>query len=79
MALLLCTPSTVAGGEGQESSREEWSGDSFLLNGPPIGACCSREYTPARSADKHLPEAHCRRLSIVSLAVTATETTFCEA
>ena len=38
-----------------------------------------REYTPARSADRHRPEAHCRRLSILSPAVTATGTTFCAA
>ena len=35
-----------------------------------------REYTPARSADKHLPEAHCLSCSILSPAVTATGTTF---
>ncbi len=35
-----------------------------------------REYTPARSAERHLPDAHCRRLSIRSPAVTATGTTF---
>ena len=35
-----------------------------------------REYTPARSADRHRPDAHCRRLSILSPAVTATGTTF---
>jgi hypothetical protein len=38
-----------------------------------------REYTPARSADKHLPEAHWRNPSILSPAVTATGTTFCAA
>ncbi len=31
------------------------------------------------TADRHRPEAHCRRLSIVSPAVTATGTTFCVA
>ncbi len=35
-----------------------------------------REYTPALSADKHLPEAHWRNTSILSPAVTATGTTF---
>ncbi len=35
-----------------------------------------REYTPARSADRHRPEAHRRRASILSPAVTATGTTF---
>jgi hypothetical protein len=34
------------------------------------------EYTPTRSADTHLPEAHCRNPSILSPAVTATGTTF---
>jgi hypothetical protein len=47
-----------------------------LTRPPPTS---DREYTPARSADKHLPEAHCRRLSILSPAVTATGTTFCAA
>ena len=42
---------------------------------PPLDPS-AREYTPARSADKHLPEAHCRRHSILSPAVTATGTTF---
>jgi hypothetical protein len=37
------------------------------------------EYTPARSADRHRPEAHWRNLSILSPAVTATGTTFCAA
>ena len=45
----------------------------------PTAAGASREYTPARSADRHLPEAHCRRLSILSPAVTATGTTVCAA
>jgi hypothetical protein len=34
------------------------------------------EYAPARSAERHRPEAHCRRLSILPPAVTATGTTF---
>ncbi len=38
-----------------------------------------REYTPARSADRHRPEAHWRSPSILSPAVTATGTTFCAA
>jgi hypothetical protein len=42
---------------------------------PPL-APSDRAYTPARSADRHRPEAHCRRLSILSPAVTATGTTF---
>jgi hypothetical protein len=46
-----------------------------LLTRPPL-APSDLEYTPARSADKHLPDAHCRRLSILSPAVTATGTTF---
>ncbi|MFM7649176.1 MAG: hypothetical protein ACKO50_14150, partial [Cyanobium sp.] len=37
------------------------------------------EYTPARSADRHRPEAHWRNPSILSPAVTATGTTFCAA
>jgi hypothetical protein len=37
------------------------------------------EYTPTRSADKHLPEARCRNPSILSPAVTATGATFCAA
>ena len=45
-----------------------------LLTRPPSRSC-SREYTPARSADKHLPEAHWRNPSILSPAVTATGTT----
>jgi len=44
-----------------------------LRTRPPLTPS-DREYTPARSADKHLPEAHCRRLSILSPAVTATGT-----
>ena len=35
-----------------------------------------REYMPGRSADRHRPEAHSRRASILSPAVTATGTTF---
>ena len=38
---------------------------------PPLPPS-DREYTPARSADKHLPEAHWRNPSILSPAVTAT-------
>ena len=49
-----------------------------LRTRPPLSPS-DREYTPARSADKHLPEAHWRRLSILSPAVTATGTTFCAA
>ena len=45
----------------------------------PTAARSSREYTPALSAERHRPEAHCRRLSILSPAVTATGTTFCAA
>ena len=45
----------------------------------PTAPCSSREYTPALSAERHRPEAHCRRLSILSPAVTATGTTFCAA
>ena len=48
------------------------------LTRPPL-APSDREYTPARSADKHLPEAHWRNPSILSPAVTATGTTFCAA
>jgi len=40
---------------------------------PPASA---REYTPTRSADRHLPEARWRRASILSPAVTARGTTF---
>ena len=42
----------------------------------PADGCCSPEYTPARSAERHRPEAHCRRAPILSPAVTATGTTF---
>jgi hypothetical protein len=38
----------------------------------PVGACRSRELIPTRSADGHLPEARCRRFSILSPAVPAT-------
>ena len=34
------------------------------------------EYTPARSADRYLLEARCRRASILSPAVTAAVTTY---
>jgi len=37
------------------------------------------DFTPARSADRHRPEAHWRSPSILSPAVTATGTTFCAA
>jgi len=46
-----------------------------LLTRPPLTPS-DREYTPARSADRHLPEAHWRSASILSPAVTATGTTF---
>jgi len=46
-----------------------------LRTRPPLTPS-DREYTPARSADRHRPEAHCRRLSILSPSVTATGTTF---
>ena len=46
---------------------------------PPPPPTSAREYTPARSAERHRPEAHCRRLSIESPAVTAMGTTFCAA
>ena len=36
---------------------------------PPISA---REYTPARSADRHRPDAHCRSDSILSPAADQT-------
>ncbi len=39
-------------------------------------ATSALEYPPAQSADRHRPEAHCRRLSISSPAVTATGTAF---
>jgi hypothetical protein len=45
------------------------------LTRPPLPLAV-REYTPARSADKHLPEAHCRRLLILSPAVTSPGATF---
>ena len=48
-----------------------------LLTLPPPPS--NLEYTPVRSADKHLPEAHWRNPSILSPAVTATGTTFCAA
>jgi hypothetical protein len=41
-----------------------------LTRPPPTS---DREYTPARSADKHLPEAHWCRLSILSPAVDSHE------
>ena len=37
---------------------------------------CSREYTPALSAERHRPEAHCLSCSILPPAVTATGTIF---
>ncbi len=49
-----------------------------LRTRPPLPHS-DREYTPARSADRHLPEAHWRNPSILSPAVTATGTTFCAA
>jgi hypothetical protein len=49
-----------------------------LRTRPPLIAS-DREYTPARSADKHLPEAHLHGSSILSSAVTATGTTVCAA
>ena len=59
------------------SSSQPQPARTTLLTLPPPTSC--REYTPARSADKHLPEAHCRSASILSPAVTATGTTFCAA
>ena len=50
-----------------------------LRTRPPPPPPSDREYTPARSADRHRPEAHWRRASILSAAVTATGTTFCAA
>ena len=47
---------------------------AILLPRPP--ASSALEYAPARSAERHRPEAHCRRASILSPAVTATGTTF---
>ena len=47
-----------------------------LRTRPPPPLPSDREYTPARSADKHRPEAHWRKRSILSPAVTATGTTF---
>ena len=49
-----------------------------LRTRPPL-ITSDREYTPARSADKHLPEAHPHGSSILSSAVTATGTTVCAA
>jgi len=49
-----------------------------LRTRPPLPPS-DREYTPARSADRHRPEAHWRNPSIMSPAVTATGTTFCAA
>ncbi len=45
-----------------------------LRTRPPLPPS-DREYTPARSADRHRPEAHWRNPSILSPAVTATGTT----
>jgi hypothetical protein len=59
-------------------SRQPHSARTTRLTRPPLPAT-DREYTPARSADKHLPEAHWRSDSILSLAVTATDTTICGA
>ena len=46
-----------------------------LLTRPPPPSS-NREYTPAWSADRHRTEAHWRKPSILSPAVTATGTTF---
>jgi hypothetical protein len=51
---------------------------TILRTRPPLTSS-DREYTPARSADRHRPEAHCRNPSILSPAVTATGATFCGA
>ena len=56
-------------------SRLRQSARTTRLTRPPLPTS-PREYTPTRSADKHLPEAHWRKLSILSPAVTATGTTF---
>jgi hypothetical protein len=50
-----------------------------LLTRPPLSPISAREYTPARSALRTRPDAHCLRCSILSPAVTATGTTFCAA
>ena len=54
---------------------QEWDARRTRRTRPPLPPS-DREYTPARSADKHLPEAHCLSCSILSPAVTATGTTF---
>jgi hypothetical protein len=59
-------------------SRLTHSARTTLRTRPPLPPS-AREYTPARSADKHLAEAHWRKPSILSPAVIATCTTFCAA
>jgi hypothetical protein len=56
-------------------SRQPQSARTTRLIRPPLPTS-PREYTPARSADRHRPEAHRRNPSILSAAVTATGTTF---
>jgi hypothetical protein len=58
----------------RRSARFTPSSRITLLPRPPARSR-SREYSPARSADRHLPEAHWPSPSILSPAVTATGTT----
>jgi hypothetical protein len=60
------------GGEGQPTVGDRITCLEFF----PFLRSCRCEYTPARSAERHRPEAHCRNPSILSPAVTATGTTF---
>jgi len=59
-------------------SRQSHSARTTRLTRPPLTPS-DREYTPARSAERHRPEAHWRSPSILSPAVIATGTTFCAA
>ena len=57
---------------------DQFTPGSRITLRPRLLPSSGREYTPARSADRHRPEAHCRRLSILSPAVTVIVTTSCD-
>jgi hypothetical protein len=73
------TPARGAGSERACSplcfQGQPHSARTTLRTRPPLPPS-NRGYTPAQSADRHRPEAHCRNPSILSPAVTATGTTF---
>ena len=64
---------------GARNTSAQFTPGSRITRRPLPPPTSAREYTPARSADRHRPEAHCCRLSILSPVVTATGTTFCAA